>query len=76
MSTLKHNSGQPAKLAMSEVRKFCSAEPYLALVRKAIRNGNGFVLVHSVTNGRAMISGNAYDRILGEIEVPESALIY
>ena len=75
---MKHNTGQPAKIAMSEVEKFCSMPPYLALVRKAIKNGAGFVLVHSENEitGRASISGNAMDRILGEIEVPISALIY
>jgi hypothetical protein len=75
---MKHNAGQKAKVAMSEVKKFCNMSPYLALVRKAIKNGNGFVMVHSVNEatGRAMVSGNEIDRILGEIQVPVSALIY
>ena len=74
----KYNIGQCAKVSMTRVREHCNMPQYIGLVKKAIKNGEGFVMLQTVNEHTrmAMVSGNAYDHLLGDVQVPFEALIF
>jgi len=77
MAHLEWNFGQAVKVSMARVSEHCNMPPYLKLVRQCIKRGNGFVILIDVNDhtGMAHIAGNAYDALLGTVQVPVDSLI-
>jgi len=70
------NIGQCARVSMKIVEKHCNLPPYLSLVRKAIKNGGGFVQIFSLNADMAVVAGDSYDYLLGGVRVPIESLIF
>lgn len=65
----------PYKVDMAAVKKWDSSPPYIALVRKEIKNGDGLVSVKEVDGDVAEIYGTGtHSFLMGPISVPVNAL--
>jgi hypothetical protein len=64
------------RVDMNKVKKYDNLPPYIRMVQKEIKNGNGLVQVYDVENGLAEIyAEGSMSYIMGSPSVPVDALI-